>query len=322
MVTLGDIQAAHARIGPHVRATPLIDSPWLSNAAGADIRLKLESLQITNAFKIRGALNALMRLAAETDPAARPAVVTASAGNHGRAIAMAAELTGLSVTVFTPHDAPRAKTDAIVAHGATLRSEARNYDEAEVLALEHARRTGAVFVSPYDHDDVIAGAGTIGLEIAEQWPDVEVVLVPIGGGGLISGIAVAMRSLRPVVRVIGVEVAASPAFTTAKRAGHVVTIEVGPTLADGLSGNLAPDTRTWPYVRDLVHDISLVTEDDLRAAFRGLAGRDHLIAEGAGIAGVAAAAARRVDLTGRRTAIVVSGANIDSERLVSCLREP
>lgn len=319
MVTLDDIHAARARIGTRLRSTPLIDSPWLSRASGADVRLKLESLQVTSSFKIRGALNALVRLAEGVPQSARPDVVTASAGNHGRAIALAAELTGLSATVFTPRDAPRVKTDAIVAHGATLRSEAANYDEAEAMALDHARRTGAVFVSPYDNDDVIAGAGTVGLELLEQWPDVDVVLVPIGGGGLISGIALALHALRPGARVVGVEAAASRAFTAAKEAGHIVTIDVGQTLADGLGGNVAADTRTWPYIRDLVETIAAVSEDDLRAGIRGLFGNEHLVAEGAGIAAVAAIAARRVDIAGRRAAVVVSGANIDSGRLVACL---
>ena len=319
MVTLGDIQAARTRIGAQLRRTPLIDSSWLSRASAADVRLKLESQQVTNSFKIRGALNALRRLTDGVAPQDRPHVVTASAGNHGRAIALAAELTGLSATVFTPRDAPRVKTDAIIRHGATLRADADNYDQAESMALDHAARTGAIFVSPYDNDDVIAGAGTVGLEIVEEWPDVDVVLVPVGGGGLISGITVAVQALRPGIRVIGVEAAASQAFSAARQAGHIVTIEPGPTLADGLGGNVASDTRTWPYIRDLVDAIVCVSEDDLRDAVRGLLGSEHLVAEGAGIAAVAAAASRRADLAGCRAAVVVSGANIDTDRLVACL---
>jgi len=312
VIAIAEIHAAAARLAPHLTRTPLIASPWLSRLSGADVRLKLESLQVTRSFKVRGAFNALSRLA-EGSPA--PVVVTASAGNHGRAVAWAAERLGLAAVIFTPRSAPEAKLGPIRAHGADLRASADHYEHAESLAMAFAQETGAVFVSPYSHPDVIAGGGTVAVEILEDWPDADAIVVAIGGGGLVSGISRFATAVAPAVRVIGVEAAASCAFTAARRAGHLVTIDVGPTLADGLGGNVEPDTLTWPYIRDLVSDVVTVSEQDLAFGLQGLVSQEHLIAEGAGVAAVGAVAARRVDLTGRRVAVIVSGANIDTRTL-------
>ena len=168
------------------------------------MRLKLESLQVTRSFKVRGALNALTRLAARHPP---PVVVTASAGNHGRAVAWAAERLGLRAIVFTPATAPQAKLGPIRSHGAELRPIAADYEDAERMAMEFAASTGAVFVSPYSHEDVIAGGGTVALEIRDAWPDVDTIVVAIGGGGLISGIARLAKAANPAIRVVGVEAA-------------------------------------------------------------------------------------------------------------------
>jgi threonine dehydratase len=319
MVTLPDILASRARMAADLGPTPLVASHWLSTIAGGDVRLKLESLQVSHSFKARGALNAIRRLIERAEPGRLPSIVTASAGNHGRAIAWAAELTGLHATVFTPRTAPRSKLDAIVRHGAELRAIADHYEQAERLARQFAAETGAVFVSPYNDDDVIAGAGTVGVEIVERWPEVDAVLVPIGGGGLISGIAVAVKTMRPEAELIGVEADASCAFSAARAAGRLVTVDVKPTIADGLGGNVEADTRTWPYIRDIVDRIVIVSEDDLRTSIRGLLGEEHIVAEGAGIAAVAAVAARRVALDRRHAAVVISGANIDVGRLKECL---
>ena len=261
-------------------------------------------------------MNAVARLV-ERSGGATPTVVTASAGNHGRAIAWAAEGAGLPAVVFTPRQAPRTKLDAIRRHGARLEAVADDYEHAERLALQYAAERGAVFISPYNNDDVIAGGGTTGLEIVEDWPEVDCVLVPIGGGGLISGIAVAVSGLGPDVAVIGVEAEASCAFSAARAAGRLVTIDVEPTIADGLGGNVEADSRTWPYIRDLVRDVVTVSEQDLADGIRGLLAEEHLVAEGAGIAAIAAVVGRRLPLDGRRVAIVVSGSNIDVEKLVS-----
>jgi threonine dehydratase len=279
------------------------------------VRLKLEVLQPTFSYKIRGAVNAVARLLEPGGPGRTP-LVTASAGNHGRALAYAAREAGIPLTVYVPANAPRTKIDAIRALGAHLTACA-DYDEAEARAKQHGRTGTASFISPYSHPDVIAGAGTVGLEILEQDASVDAIVVPIGGGGLISGIALAAEgSARPVV-VIGVEVEASNPFTRSLAAGRIVEIDVAPTLADGLAGNLDAETITFAIVSRLVHRIALVGEPDLVEAIRGIAGHERLIAEGAGAAGVAAALAGRLE--GRRIAIVLSGANIDPEKLKALL---
>lgn len=248
----------------------------------------------------------MLRLA-ESSGSARPSLVTASAGNHGRALAYAAQSAGMPLTVYAPEQAPQTKLKAIRACGADLKLCA-TYDEAERRAKQHGGN--ALFVSPYAHPDVIAGAGTVGLEILEDRPDVSTIVVPIGGGGLISGIAIAAHEA--CVSVTGVEVEASCPFTRSLAAGRIVEIDVKPTLADGLAGNLDPDTPTFAIVQRLVERIVLVGEEDLRAAMAGVVSEEHLIAEGAGAAGVAAVLAGRVDST-KPIAVVLSGANVDPQ---------
>jgi threonine dehydratase len=314
-ISLADIERARARIAGHLRVTPLVESRWLSRAANAEVRLKLESTQVSSSFKARGALNAIARLREDGRDVSR--VVTASAGNHGRAIAWAASRASLPATIFTPRAAPAAKLEAIRECGADLRAECDDYEDAEQRARAFARDQGATFISPYNHEDVIAGGGTVGLEIVEAWPDVDTMIVPIGGGGLISGIAIAVKAVRPSAQVIGVEAASSSAFTAARKAGHVVSIDVKPTIADGLGGNVEPDTLTWPYIRDFVDRIVTVSEADLRGSIRGLLEQDHLVAEGAGAAGVAAVGSGRAEIAGRHAAVILSGANIDLAKLLS-----
>ena len=312
MNALIDAFRARRRIAPYVRRTPLVASPWLSEAAGAEVALKLESLQVSSSFKARGAFNAVV---ARLERGAPRRFVTASAGNHGRALALAAETFGVPLTVFTPADAPRAKVAAIVRHGAELRAEGRDYDDAERLALAWARETGAEFVSPYNDADVIAGAATVALEIVEDAPDTDVSLVPIGGGGLISGVGAAMKAIDGGHEVIGVELDVSCPFLTSLPAGHLVPIVPGPSLADGLTGNPEADTITFGFVQRFVDRIVTVSEEDLAVGVAGLVAHEHVVAEGAGAAATAAIVGRRVDLRGRRIVVVVSGANIDCARL-------
>ena len=327
-VSAEDVLAARLRIAPHVRETPLVRSAALSGQSGGEVFLKLESAQLTHSFKVRGALSALMQLspgagghgaAGDHGSAGDPLIVTASAGNHGLAIAWAAERLGRKAIVFTPRDAPRAKTGPIVSHGAELRAVAANYEEAEALAREFAVEHGATFISPYNHPAVIAGAGTIGLELLDQEPSLDTILVPIGGGGLIGGVALAAKSKRPSMRIVGVEAAASAAFTAARAAGRVVEIQVGRTVADGLGGNVEPETITWPLIRDHVDRIVTAREDDIIAAIRHLSRVEHVTAEGAGATAVAAVLSRAVDLKGRTAAVIVTGGNIDRERLEGLL---
>ncbi|HYM24098.1 MAG TPA: threonine/serine dehydratase [Vicinamibacterales bacterium] len=315
---LADVFAARKRIGPYVRRTPLIESAWLSDLGGGRAWIKLESQQLSNSFKSRGAFNAVI---ARIERGARPArVVTASAGNHGRALAAACEAFHIPLVVFTPADAPQTKLAAITRHGAELRSEGGDYDDAEKRALAFARGTGAEFISPYNDADVIAGAGTVALELFEDAGEIDVIVAPIGGGGLISGVATAAKAIAPSCEVVGVEAEASCAFLTSVRAGRLVEIVPGETIADGLGGNPDPQTITFVLIQTLVDRIVTVSETDLTAAIAGLVEREHLIAEGAGAAATAAVVGTRVELHGRRAAVLLTGSNIDRSRLAAVLR--
>lgn len=321
--TLPEVMAARRRLAGHVIRTPLVRSLWLSAKTGADVFLKLESLQITNSFKLRGAWNAAQMLLERLSPGEPPpALVTASAGNHGRALAYAAERLGLRATVFTPRDAPRTKLEAITRHGADLRAEAATYEDSERLAKQFATATGTRYLSPYSHPDLLAGIGTIGVEILEDLPDADTIVVPVGGGGLISGVAAVMKAVSPGVAVIGVEAEASHPFTSSLAAGRIVEVEVSPTLADGLAGNMDPETITFALVQQLVDRIVLVGEEHLAEGIRALVAHEHLIAEGAGAAGVGALLGGRIDVRGRRVVALVTGSNIDAAKLTEVLLSP
>jgi threonine dehydratase len=302
-----------------VLRTPLRHSRWLSNASGAEVFLKIETLQPTFSYKIRGATNAVLHFAharGETDrrasrPAVEAALVTASAGNHGRAMAYAADAEGLPLTVYVAATAPRSKIEAMRQLGAQL-ILCGDYDEAERRAKEHAARGTATYISPYAHTDVIAGAGTVGLEILEDDPSIDTIVASIGGGGLISGIAAATRGK---ARAVGVEVDASSPFTHSLAAGRIVTIDVRHTIADGLSGNLDPDTPTFDIVRELVERVVVVREGDVITAMRDTLLEERLLIEGATGVAVAAVQAGLAPLEGRRVAVVISGANVDLEKL-------
>jgi threonine dehydratase len=289
--------------------TPLRYSPWLSAASGADVSIKLEGIQSTFSYKLRGALNAVLRLQERQEHP--PALVTASAGNHGRGLAVAAAIARLPLIVYVPEDAPWVKLDPIRAAGAEV-IPCRDYDEAEARARAHGASGTAIYISPYAHPDVIAGAGTVALEILEQDPRVEMLVCPIGGGGLISGTAIAAG---PGVATWGVEAESSSPFTHGLAAGRIVSIDVKPTLADGLAGNLDPETITFDLVRRHVAGIATVSEPEIADAVRALVAEERVIAEGAAATAVAAVLGGKVPLRGRRVAIILSGANIDPHKL-------
>src|SRR4029079_18327475 len=224
----------------------------------------------------------------------------------------------LPLTVFIAADAPRAKIDAIRAAGAELR-ECRDYDEAEREGKRHAATGAGLFISPYSHPDVIAGAGTVGLELLDDLPSTDAVVVPIGGGGLISGIGIAIKSLSPTTRVIGVEVAASCPFTKSLEAGRLVPHDGHTSIADGLTGNLDPETITLDIVRAVVDDIAVVDEDEIRDALASVVENENLIVEGAAATGPAAIVGQKMRLTGN-VAVILTGANIDTDRLLDVVR--
>jgi threonine dehydratase len=314
-----EILRARRRIAPYVQRTPLVYSDWLSGLVGAKAFLKLETLQLSNSFKSRGAFNAVIARLERTGGAPSQ-LVTASAGNHGRALAAAAKAFQLPLVVFTPTDAPTSKLDAIRRDGADLRPDGRDYDEAERMAKAYAKQHNAEFISPYNDADVIAGAGTVASEMFEDDPHLDSIIVPIGGGGLIGGVATTARAIAPRCEIIGVEVEASNAFQQSVRAGRLVEIVPGATLADGLGGNPDPETITFDLIQRLVDRIVTVSERDLAAAIAGLVEAEHVIAEGAGAAATAALVGLRVDVRNRRVGVIVTGSNIDRARLQTVLR--
>jgi threonine dehydratase len=304
---IGDVTAAAARIAGRIRPTPLVRSAWLSDATGADVWLKLETEQITGSFKIRGAANAITNLR-ETMPDV-DTVTTASAGNHGLALARAGDEAGITVRVHLPATAPQAKKDALRQYGA-LTLEAASYDEAEQHARdEMARNPGMTFISAYSHSDVIAGAGTVALEMIREQPELDAFIVPLGGGGLLSGTAISVRAHLKSAMVIGAEAEASPVFSAALAAGRPVMVPVGPTVADGLAGNMEPDSQTFGLVRDLADRVVMVPEPDIVRAMSELRAREGLVAEGAAATAVAALLHGSLDVAGRRVGVILSGRN-------------
>ena len=309
--TLQDIERARDRIAAVARRTPLERSRWLSEHHGADALLKLECLQLTGSFKLRGAMSKLSLL---NDEERARGVLTVSAGNHGLAVAHCSEVLGLRTTIVVPESASPAKVEAIRRYPVTLIERGANYDEAERAAREMERQTGATFVSPYNDPDVIAGQGTIGLEILEDSPEVEAVVVPVGGGGLVAGIAIAIKSINPQIKVYGAEPQTSPTMTAALEAGRIVEIEEEETIADGCAGNIEPGSITFPIVQRLVDDIILVSEASIRNSIERVAREEHLIIEGSAAVSIAALSADRPK--GLRAAAIVSGRNITLDRFV------
>jgi threonine dehydratase len=303
------VDAAAGRIAGLVHRTPFVRSAWLSTVTGAEVWLKLETAQQTGSFKIRGATNAIVRLKAARPDVAE--VMTASAGNHGLALATAARRLGIRARVHLPKDAPTAKRGALERLEADL-VLAESYDEAEARAGAE-RRSGAAFISAYSDPDVIAGAGTVALEMIADEPRLDTFVVPIGGGGLISGVALAVRARIPGAVIIGAEANASPVWRHALAAGHPVTVEVQPTLADGLAGNMEPDSITFDIVRDLVDRVVGLDEPAIASAMHGLETHEGIVAEGAAATAVAALLQpfERLALAGRTVGVIVSGGNRD-----------
>jgi threonine dehydratase len=305
--TLREIREARERLEGIARETPVFVSETFSRMVGRDVQLKAEALQRTGAFKIRGAFNKIATL----DESERAAgVVAASAGNHGQAVAWAAREAEIPATVFMPQDAPMAKVEATVNYGANVELAGEDFDEALAAALEHTEATGATFVHAFEDERVIAGQGTIGLELAEQLPDLETVVVPIGGGGLASGIALALRELKPSVRVVGVQAAACAPYTGATEHSF--------TIADGIAVK-RPSELTAAILRDTVADIVTVTDEEISEAIVLLLERAKLVVEGAGAASLAAVLAGRVGGNGQ-VAALLSGGNIDPTLLISVMR--
>jgi threonine dehydratase len=306
VLTLDDVSAAAERIRRYVVRTPMEPSAGLSERCGVDVWLKFECFQYTGSFKLRGALNALMLLPEE---AKRKGVVTASAGNHGLGVARAAELLGVPATVVVPETASQAKVDALQQSSARLVLHGPTYDEAEAEAVRLAATHGLRYVSAYNDPAVVAGAGTLALEILEDLPTTATLIVPAGGGGLISGIGIAAHGLNPNISIIGVQSVASPALRAALDAGKVVRVDVGSSLADGLSGNVEKDTITLDLIKQHVRRIALVEEAQIADAVRWMLEEEHVLVEGSAAVGVAMLQTRAQQVSGP-VCVLLTGRNI------------
>ncbi|HVI76380.1 MAG TPA: threonine ammonia-lyase [Anaeromyxobacteraceae bacterium] len=308
MVTLDDVVAARQRIADHIYVSPCARSETFSRAIGAHGFLKLENLQMTGAYKERGALNKLLTM----PPAERAkGLVAASAGNHAQAVAYHAGRLGVAATIVMPEATPLLKVANTRGHGARVVLHGANYEEAYAEARRLEQVEGLTFVHPFDDPAVIAGQGTVALELLEQVPELDAVLVPVGGGGLVSGMAVALKARAPHVRVIGVETEMLPCMLASLDEGRLVTVEAASTVADGIAVKRAGEI-TFLHVQKLVDEIVTVSEEEIASAILYLLEKEKTVAEGAGAVAVAALLNHKVrGLEGRRVVAMVSGGNID-----------
>jgi len=297
--TLSEIEEARGRLEGIARVTPVYGSETLSKLAGRDVCLKAENLQRTGSFKVRGAVSKIATLSKSEQ---RAGVVAASAGNHGQAVAWAARDAGIKATIFMPQDAPMAKVEPTKNYGAKAELRGASFEEALAAALAYVESTGATFVHPYEDEKVIAGQGTIGLEIVDQVPDVETVVIPVGGGGLASGIALALRAVKPGVRIVGVQAGLE-----------------GWTLADGIAVKSVGEL-TGRILEDNLDDLVSVSDEEICSAVVLLLERSKLVVEGAGAVGVAALLAGKAGGGQGRALALLSGGNIDPTMLISVMR--
>ena len=306
-IGLSEIEAARARIAGTIRETPVEPSRHLSALTGQPVHLKLEHHQRSGSFKLRGAANAILRLSDEEKACG---VVAVSTGNHGRGVARAARENGVRAVVAMSKLVPQNKVDAIRAEGAEVIITGRSQDEAQVEA-DRLAEAGMVMIPPFDHPDIIAGQGTLGLEIVEAMPDVACVLVQLSGGGLIAGVAAAVKALRPQTRIVGVSMERGAAMHASLAAGRPVSVEELPTLADSLGGGIGLNNRhTFEMVRALVDGVVLLSEAEIAAAIRHAYFEERQIVEGSGAVGIGALLTGKVAPEGP-TMVVLSGGNID-----------
>ena len=305
MITLDKIYHAAFVLKEVARRTDLIYAPNL--LSDAELYLKTENLQVTGSFKLRGAYYKISQL---SDEQKKAGIIACSAGNHAQGVALAATRQGAKSVVYMPDSAPISKVEATKRLGAEVVLVAGAYDDAYAAAVKAQEETGATFIHPFDDDEVIAGQGTIGLEILEQMRDVDAVIVPIGGGGLISGVAYAIKQLQPSVKVYGVQASNAPSMFESHRQGHQITLDTVHTFADGIAVKHPGDT-TFSLVEQYVDDIATVSEDEIATAILAMIEKQKLIAEGAGAVSVAAAMFHKLPIQGKKVVCLVSGGNID-----------
>jgi threonine dehydratase len=309
-LSLNRVFQAKKDIASYCLHTPLIFSEALSSQTGTPIFLKLDNLQATGAFKVRGAANKLSKLHPEEKARG---VVTASTGNHGRAVAYVASQMGIPATICISKDVPANKVAGIRALGAEVDIYGNSQDDAFIKAAQHQEQTGKIMVHPFDDLEIIAGQGTIGLELIEDLPNLELALIPLSGGGLISGIAFVLKSINPAIRVIGVSMERAPVMYHSLKAGKPLEIVEEDTLADSLRGGIGLENQyTFHIVQNLVDDVILVSEEEIARAMAFLLTEHQLVVEGAGAVGLAALISGKVASGEKATAVLLSGKNIDS----------
>jgi threonine dehydratase len=317
MLTLKDIEAARQAIADAISFTPCQYSGFLSRLTGAQVYLKLENLQTTGSFKIRGALHKLSTL---NPLERRGGVIAASAGNHAQGVARAAQQLAIHATIVMPEATPITKVEATEFAGAEVILDGETFDDAMSVARSLAAERGLTMIHPFDDPAVIAGQGTIGLEMLQQLPQLGAVVVPVGGGGLISGVAVALKTLHPTVRIIGVEANQAAAAVLSRQAGRVMELGAIKTIADGIAVKRIGDL-TFALMQEYVDDLVTVTDEDIAAAILIYMERIRVVVEGAGAASLAALVSRKVALDGVCTGVVVSGGNIDVQMMAKIIEK-
>jgi threonine dehydratase len=307
MVSLAGIQAARQRIRDSIYLSPAPYTETLSRAADNTLYLKLENLQVTGAFKERGALNRILTM---SDEERARGVIAASAGNHGQAVAYHAAKRGIRAQICMPKYAPITKVNAVSGYGAEVILHGENFDEALAEAQRRAKEQGLTFLHAFDDEAVIEGQGTLGLELLEQIPDLDAVVIPVGGGGLLGGAACAIKGLKPSVRTIGVETTRVPSMQAALKEHRPVLLPAGSTIADGIAVRRAGDL-TLPLFEKYVDEIVTVEDEEIAIAILWLLEKEKTVAEGAGAAGLAAMLGHKTSLKGKNVCVVISGGNID-----------
>lgn len=313
-IALPRITSAHEKIQPHIRKTPLELSPQLSEKTGSEVYLKLENWQKTGSFKIRGALNKMLSLSSEEK---QKGIITASAGNHGLGVAHAAKMLGIQGKIVVPENASLAKIKALQNYALELLKQGRDYDEAEEVAWQIQKREDLTFIHAFSDPEIIAGQGTIALEILEELPETETIIVPIGGGGLIAGIAIAAKSINSKLKVVGVQSEASPAMFNAVQAARCVETPIEETIADGLAGRFVAEF-TLELTQKYVDEVVLVSENGIKEAIKLMIENEHMLIEGAAAVGIAALLEKKIKTHGK-IVVILTGRNIHSQVLKEIL---
>ena len=316
VMELRDIYEARHRIRRYVRETPLDGSAFLGDLTGGEVRLKLENQQLTGSFKARGALNKMLKL--PPDERAK-GVVTASSGNHAQGIGYAARMLDIDATIVVPSETPNVKREAIRRYGVKLIVHSGDYDSTERYARELEAEEGRVFVSAYNDLDIVAGQGTIGLEMAESWPEMDAAIVPVGGGGLISGIGCALKGVNSDIQILGVQSVASPAMYESIREGRIVETELEDSIAEGLYGGIEAGSVTFDLCQRYVDEIVLVEEETILEAMGEVLKHHRQVVEGAAAVGPAAIIENPDRFKGRKVGVVISGGNVEAELLKEAL---